>query len=104
MILLSPFRSRDDARSVNSAMVLVSLAADQLSAPTSTGSAVSPEPSGPGLRQLPHGWTIAFQPQLFARLSVERKVEVTRLRQELDPQAFVPHPQVKRLAAVMEGI
>ena len=32
-------------------MVLVSLAADQLSAPTSTASAVSPEPSGPGLKQ-----------------------------------------------------
>ena len=34
-------------------MLLVSLAADQLSAPTSTGSAVSPEPSGPGLKQIP---------------------------------------------------
>jgi len=34
-------------------MVLVSLAADQLSAPTSTGSAVSPEPSGLGLKQVP---------------------------------------------------
>ena len=33
--------------------VLLSLAADQLSAPTSTGSAVSPEPSGPGLKQVP---------------------------------------------------
>jgi len=32
--------------------VLLSLAADQLSAPTSTGSAVSPEPSGPGLNQV----------------------------------------------------
>ena len=33
-------------------MVLVSLAADQLSAPTSTGSAVSPKPFGPGLKQV----------------------------------------------------
>jgi hypothetical protein len=33
--------------------VLLSLAADQLSAPTSTGSAVSPEPSAPGLKQVP---------------------------------------------------
>jgi hypothetical protein len=34
-------------------MVLVSLAADQLSAPTSAGSAISPEPSDPGLKQVP---------------------------------------------------
>jgi hypothetical protein len=34
-------------------MVLHSLAADQLSAPTTTGSAVSPEPSCPGLKQDP---------------------------------------------------
>ncbi|MEY4809437.1 MAG: hypothetical protein RLZZ206_3826 [Cyanobacteriota bacterium] len=40
-VLLSPFLSRDDAATVNPAMVLLSLAADQLSAPTSTGSAVS---------------------------------------------------------------
>jgi hypothetical protein len=29
---------------------------------------------------------------------------VRRLKQELDPQTFVQHPQVKLLAAVMEGI
>ena len=52
-VLLSPFLSRDHAAWVNPAMVLVSLAADQLSAPTSTGSAVSPEPSVPGLKQVP---------------------------------------------------
>jgi transposase len=34
----------------------------------------------------------------------ELKAEVKRLRQELDPQSFVQHPQVKLLAAVMEGI
>jgi toxin YhaV len=52
-----------------------------------------------------HGWTIAFQPQLFARQVVERKAEVKRLKQELDPQSFVQHPQVNLLlAAVMEGI
>jgi len=34
-------------------MLLVSLAEDQLSAPTSTGSAVSTEPSDPGLKQAP---------------------------------------------------
>jgi toxin YhaV len=51
-----------------------------------------------------HGWTIAFQPQLFARQYVELKAEVKRLKQELDPQSFVQHPQVKLLAAVMEGI
>ena len=52
-VLLSPFLSRDHAAWVNPAMVLVSLAADQLSAPASTGAAVSPEPSGPGLKQVP---------------------------------------------------
>ena len=51
-----------------------------------------------------HGWTIAFQPQLFARQYAELKAEVKRLKQELDPQSFVQHPQVKLLAAVMEGI
>ncbi|MFN7899902.1 MAG: type II toxin-antitoxin system YhaV family toxin [Synechococcaceae cyanobacterium] len=51
-----------------------------------------------------HGWEIAFQPQLFALQVAELKAEVKRLRQELDPQAFVQHPQVKLLAAVMEGI
>ena len=51
-----------------------------------------------------HGWTIAFQPQLFARQYAELKAKVRRLKQELDPQAFVQHPQVKLLAAVMEGI
>jgi hypothetical protein len=39
-----------------------------------------------------HGWTIAFQPQLFARHVAELKAEVKRLKQELDPQAFVQHP------------
>ncbi|MEA5417558.1 hypothetical protein, partial [Synechococcus sp. BA-132 BA5] len=52
-VLLSPFLSRDHAAWVNPAMVLVSLAADQLSAPTSAGSAISPEPSDPGLKQVP---------------------------------------------------
>ncbi len=51
-----------------------------------------------------HGWEIAFQPQLFARQVAELKAEVKRLKQELEPQAFVKHPQVKLLAAVMEGI
>jgi toxin YhaV len=51
-----------------------------------------------------HGWTIAFQPHLFARQVVELKAEVKRLKQELDPQSFVQHPQVMLLAAVMEGI
>jgi toxin YhaV len=51
-----------------------------------------------------HGWTIAFQPQLFARQHAELKAEVKRLKQELDLQVFVQHPQVKLLAAVMEGI
>ena len=52
-VLLSPFLSRDHAASVNPAMVLLSLAADQLSAPTSTVAAVSSEPSGLGLKQVP---------------------------------------------------
>ena len=50
-----------------------------------------------------HGWTIAFQPQLFARQDVELKAELKRLKQELDSQSFVQHPQVKLPAAVMEG-
>jgi len=55
---------------------------------------------------LRHGWQIAFQPQLFARQYAELKAEVRRLKQEqeLEPAAFVQHPQVKLLAAVMEGI
>jgi toxin YhaV len=53
---------------------------------------------------LRHGWEIAFQPQLFARQYAELKAEVQRLKQELEPQAFGQHPQVKLLAAVMEGI
>ena len=51
-----------------------------------------------------HGWEITFQPQLFARQYAELKAEVKRLKQEFEPQAFVSHPQVKLLAAVMEGI
>ena len=51
-----------------------------------------------------HGWEIAFQPQLFARQYSEFKDEVKRLKQELDPASFVRHPQVKLLAAMMEGI
>ena len=51
-----------------------------------------------------HGWEIAFQPQLFARQYAELKAEVKRLKQELEPQAFLQHPPVKLLAAVMEGI
>jgi len=51
-----------------------------------------------------HGWEIAFQPHLFARQYAELKAEVRQLSQELDPQAFVQHPQVKLLAAVMVGI
>jgi toxin YhaV len=51
-----------------------------------------------------HGWEIAFQPRLFACQYNELKAEVRRLKQELDPQVFLLHPQVKLLAAVMEGI
>ena len=51
-----------------------------------------------------HGWEVAFQPQLFARQYAELKAEVRRLKQELNPQKFAQHPQVKLLAAVMEGI
>ena len=51
-----------------------------------------------------HGWQIAFQPHLFARQYAELKAEVKRLKRELDPHDFTPHPQVKLLAAVMEGI
>ncbi|MFN4865292.1 MAG: type II toxin-antitoxin system YhaV family toxin [Cyanobacteriota bacterium] len=51
-----------------------------------------------------HGWTMAFQPQLLARQVVELNAEVRRLKQKLDHHAFVQHPQVKLLAAVMEGI
>ena len=51
-----------------------------------------------------HGWQIAFQPHLFARQYAELKSEVKRLKRELDPHDFAPHPQVKLLAAVMEGI
>jgi toxin YhaV len=39
-----------------------------------------------------HGWEITFQPQLFARQYAELKAEVKRLKQELEPQAFVSHP------------
>ena len=53
---------------------------------------------------LRHGWEIAFQPKLFAQQYTELKAEVKRLKQELDPETFVQHPQVKLLAAVMEGI
>jgi toxin YhaV len=51
-----------------------------------------------------HGWEIVFQPQLFARQYEHLKAEVKRLKQELDQQSFLQHPQVKLLAAVMEGI
>lgn len=51
-----------------------------------------------------HGWEIAFQPHLFARQYAGLKAEVRRLKQELDPQAFAQHPQVKLLAALMVGI
>ncbi|MCX5932811.1 MAG: type II toxin-antitoxin system YhaV family toxin [Cyanobacteria bacterium] len=51
-----------------------------------------------------HGWEIVFQPQLFARQYEHLKAEAKRLKQELDQQSFLPHPQVKLLAAVMEGI
>jgi toxin YhaV len=51
-----------------------------------------------------HGWQIAFHPHLFARQYGELKAEVKRLKRELDPHDFTPHPQVKLLAAVMEGI
>jgi toxin YhaV len=50
------------------------------------------------------GWQIAFHPHLFARQYGELKAEVKRLKRELDPHDFTPHPQVKLLAAVMEGI
>lgn len=51
-----------------------------------------------------HGWQIAFQPYLFAQQYNELKAEVKRLKAALDPHTFVQHPQVKLLAAVMEGI
>lgn len=51
-----------------------------------------------------HGWEIVFQPQLFARQYEQLKAEARRLKQELDQQSFLQHPQVKLLAAVMEGI
>jgi hypothetical protein len=40
-----------------------------------------------------HGWEIAFQPKLFARQYAELKAEVKRLKQVLDPLAFVQHPR-----------
>jgi hypothetical protein len=59
---------RDDAASVNPAIVLLSLAADQLSVSTSTGSAVSPEPSGPGLKQDPQqSGALQFRPSITDR-------------------------------------
>ena len=51
-----------------------------------------------------YGWKIAFQPQLFARQYTELKAEVKRLKLQLSPTAFLQHPQVKLLAAVMAGI
>jgi hypothetical protein len=45
-----------------------------------------------------HGWEIVFQPQLFARQYEQLKAEVKRLKQELDQQSFLQHPQVKLLA------
>ena len=51
-----------------------------------------------------HGWEIVFQPQLFASQYEQLKAEVKRLKDELDQQSFLQHPQVKLLAAVMEGI
>jgi toxin YhaV len=51
-----------------------------------------------------HGWQIAFHAHLFARQYGELKAEVKRLKRELDPHDFAPHPQVKLLAAVIEGI
>jgi len=45
-----------------------------------------------------HGWEIVFQPQLFARQDEQRKAELKRLKQELDQQSFLQHPQVKLLA------
>jgi toxin YhaV len=38
------------------------------------------------------------------RQPAELKAEVKRLKQELDPLAFVQHPRVKLLAAVVAGI
>jgi toxin YhaV len=51
-----------------------------------------------------HGWEIVFQPRLFARQYDALRAEVRRLKQDLDPQAFRQHPQVKLFAAVMDGI
>ncbi len=51
-----------------------------------------------------HGWEIVFQPHLFARQYEQLKAEVKRLKQELDQQSYLQHPQVKLQAAVMEGI
>jgi hypothetical protein len=67
-VLLSPFLSRNHAASVKPAMVLVSLAADLLSAPTSAGSAVSPEPSGLGLKQVPQ-WSATWRSARWCRRS-----------------------------------
>jgi hypothetical protein len=47
---------------------LLSLATDQLSAPTSSGSAVSPEHSGPGLKQVPQqSVALQFHPPIHHR-------------------------------------
>jgi toxin YhaV len=51
-----------------------------------------------------HGWEIVFQPQLSARQYEQLKAEVKCLKQELDQQSFLRHPQVKLLAVLMEGI
>jgi hypothetical protein len=66
---LSPFLSREHAAWVNPAMVLVSLATDQLSAPARNGSAVSPEASGSGLKRIPK---LGLVDKAVARTSAKR--------------------------------
>ena len=50
-----------------------------------------------------HGREIVFQPQLFARQYEQLKAEIKRLKQELDQQSFLQHPQVKPLAFALTG-
>ena len=50
-----------------------------------------------------HGREIVFQPQLFARQYEQLKAEIKRLKQELDHQSFLQHPQVKPLALPSQG-
>jgi len=46
-----------------------------------------------------HGWTIALQPQLFARQVVELRAEVRRLKQELDPRCCAACPSAASMSS-----